>query len=83
MLGNLTGWHLLILVVIILLMFGAARLPALAKSLGQSARILKSETKDLTADSDRKGGTTSSDNDADSSGASVVADPGNSAATHA
>ncbi|GAA1964076.1 twin-arginine translocase TatA/TatE family subunit [Microbacterium deminutum] len=54
MLGNLTGWHLLIILAVVLLIFGAAKLPALAKSMGQSARILKSEIAagkaDTTAD---------------------------------
>lgn len=45
MLGNLTGWHLLIVLAVVLLIFGAAKLPALARSMGQSARILKSEMK--------------------------------------
>ncbi|MCT9000893.1 twin-arginine translocase TatA/TatE family subunit [Microbacterium memoriense] len=45
MLGGLTGWHLLALVIIILLLFGAAKLPALAKSVGQSARVFKGEMK--------------------------------------
>ena len=47
MLHNLTGWHaLVILAIIIILVFGAAKLPALAKSLGQSVRILKDESAD-------------------------------------
>lgn len=45
MLGNLTGWHFLILLAIVLLLFGAAKLPALAKSMGQSARVFKGEMK--------------------------------------
>lgn len=45
MLGNLTGWHLLILLAVILLIFGAARLPALARSMGQSARVFRGEMK--------------------------------------
>lgn len=45
MLGNLTGWHLIIILAVLLLMFGAAKLPALAKSIGQSTRIFKSELK--------------------------------------
>ncbi len=45
MFGNLTGWHLLIVLVVILLLFGAAKLPALAKSMGQSARVFKGEMK--------------------------------------
>jgi sec-independent protein translocase protein TatA len=38
-----TGWHALIILVVILLLFGAPKLPALARSLGQSMKILKSE----------------------------------------
>ncbi|HEY5230012.1 MAG TPA: twin-arginine translocase TatA/TatE family subunit [Galbitalea sp.] len=45
MLGNLTGWHFLIILVIILLLFGAPKLPGLARSLGQSAKIFKAEIK--------------------------------------
>jgi len=41
---NLTGWHALIALAVIVLIFGAAKLPALARSVGQSVRILKSET---------------------------------------
>ncbi len=43
MLSNLTGWHFLIILVVILLLFGAPKLPALARSLGQSMKILKQE----------------------------------------
>lgn len=45
MLGNITGWHALILLAVIILLFGATRLPALARSVGQSARIFRSEVK--------------------------------------
>ncbi|KQV22928.1 MULTISPECIES: Sec-independent protein translocase subunit TatA [unclassified Kitasatospora] len=38
---------ILIIVVLALLLFGAKRLPDLARSLGKSARILKAETKAL------------------------------------
>lgn len=50
MLGNLNGWHLLIILAVILLLFGAAKLPALAKSVGQSARVFKSEMKEMKRD---------------------------------
>ncbi|MDJ0378849.1 twin-arginine translocase TatA/TatE family subunit [Cryobacterium sp. PH31-L1] len=43
MLSNLTGWHFLIILVVILLLFGAPKLPGLARSLGQSMKIFKSE----------------------------------------
>lgn len=54
MFHGLAGWHLIILVLVILLLFGAARLPALAKSVGQSARVFKGEMKEMKSD-DRSG----------------------------
>jgi sec-independent protein translocase protein TatA len=53
MLGNLTGWHFLIILIVILLLFGAPKLPGLAKSLGQSMKIFRNEVKDLR-DDDKK-----------------------------
>jgi sec-independent protein translocase protein TatA len=45
------GWpHLLIILAVILLLFGAAKLPALAKGLGQSARVFKGEMKAMKDD---------------------------------
>lgn len=43
MFANLTGWHFLIILVVILLLFGAPKLPALAKSIGESMKILRNE----------------------------------------
>ncbi|WP_423924045.1 twin-arginine translocase TatA/TatE family subunit [Frigoribacterium sp. 2-23] len=43
MFQNLTGWHLIIILAIILLLFGAPKLPGLAKSIAQSMRIFKTE----------------------------------------
>jgi sec-independent protein translocase protein TatA len=39
------GWELLILLVIVLLFWGAPKLPGLAKSLAQSLRIFQKEIK--------------------------------------
>jgi sec-independent protein translocase protein TatA len=50
MLSNLTGWHFLIILVVILLLFGAPKLPGLARSLGQSMKIFKNEIKSDTVD---------------------------------
>lgn len=47
---NLRGPELLILVLIILLLFGAKRLPDVARGLGRSLRVFKAETKDLQSD---------------------------------
>ena len=46
LLNNLTGWHALIILAVVLLLFGAAKLPALARSVGQSMNIVKAELKD-------------------------------------
>ncbi|HWU45921.1 MAG TPA: Sec-independent protein translocase subunit TatA [Humibacter sp.] len=58
MFAGLTGWHLLIILAVILLLFGATRLPALAKSVGQSTRIFKKEMKEMQDENadDAKGG---------------------------
>jgi sec-independent protein translocase protein TatA len=51
MLGDLfTGPHLLLVLAVVILLFGATKLPALAKAVGQSARIFRSEVKGLKDD---------------------------------
>lgn len=45
MFGNLSGPTLLVILFIVLLLFGAPKLPGLAKSLGQSMKILKKEVR--------------------------------------
>ena len=48
MFGNAFGWpHLLVILAIVLLLFGAPKLPGLARSLGQSMRIFRSEVKTM------------------------------------
>lgn len=48
--GALKPWHILILVAVLVLLFGAKRLPDAARSLGRSLRIIKAETKGLVDD---------------------------------
>ena len=48
--GALSPWHWAILAVVIVLMFGANRLPGAARSLGTSMRIFKTEMKELHDD---------------------------------
>ncbi|MGW2644464.1 Sec-independent protein translocase subunit TatA [Streptomyces sp. NPDC001393] len=43
--GALEPWHLVLLILVIVLVFGSKKLPDMARSLGKSARILKSEAK--------------------------------------
>lgn len=49
--GNaFSGWHLLLILAVVLLLFGAAKLPSLAKSVGESVRILRAETREAKGD---------------------------------
>jgi sec-independent protein translocase protein TatA len=48
--GEFGPWHLLIVAAVFVLLFGAKKLPDAARSLGRSARILKTELKDLHED---------------------------------
>lgn len=47
---RLQPWHFIVLLLIVLLVFGASRLPDIARSVGKSAKILKEEVKDLRGD---------------------------------
>jgi sec-independent protein translocase protein TatA len=49
MLSGLTGIHLLVLVAVILVIFGATKLPVFAKGLGQSVKILRGELREPEA----------------------------------
>jgi sec-independent protein translocase protein TatA len=51
MIGRLfEGWHAIVLVVVLLLLFGSKRLPDAARGIGRSLRIFKSEMKELQAE---------------------------------
>ncbi len=47
---HLQGWHLVIIIVLALLLFAGPKLPKLARSLGQSMRIFKSEVRQMKED---------------------------------
>ncbi|WP_051477018.1 Sec-independent protein translocase subunit TatA [Arthrobacter sp. Br18] len=44
---RLEGWHIVIIIALAVLLFGAPKLPGLARSVGQSLRIFKSEVKQM------------------------------------
>ena len=52
MIAGLGGPELLIILAVLVLLFGAAKLPELARGTGQALRIFKAETKGLTDDDD-------------------------------
>jgi sec-independent protein translocase protein TatA len=44
------GWELVIIIGVLILLFGAKRLPEMARSIGQSARVFKGEMKGMKSD---------------------------------
>lgn len=48
--AGLNGWEFVILIGVLLLLFGAKKLPDMARSIGQSARVFKGEMKGLKSD---------------------------------
>jgi sec-independent protein translocase protein TatA len=52
--GNFKGWEILVILVLLLLLFGAKRLPDAARGLGRSLRIFKAEVKEMRDDDDAK-----------------------------
>ena len=56
--GLFAGWHLVVLIVLVVVIFGWKRLPDAARSLGRSMRIFKSEVDEMKTDR-HDGGTNS------------------------
>lgn len=52
---NLGAPELIIIALVLVLLFGASRLPSTARAIGRSMRIFKAETKGLRDDSDDDG----------------------------
>jgi sec-independent protein translocase protein TatA len=48
--GALRPWHIAVLVIVLILLFGAKRLPDAARAVGRSLRIIKAETRGLADD---------------------------------
>ncbi|MBC2873562.1 MULTISPECIES: Sec-independent protein translocase subunit TatA [Streptomyces] len=46
----LEPWHLIVVVLVLVVLFGSKKLPDMARALGKSARILKSEAKAMKED---------------------------------
>lgn len=49
---NLGGWQILIILLVLILVFGAGKLPTIASSVGQSLKVFKKEVNELRDDSD-------------------------------
>ncbi|MDT9686541.1 Sec-independent protein translocase subunit TatA [Streptomyces sp. TRM76323] len=56
--GTFSAWHLAIVIGVVVLLFGSKKLPEMARSLGKSARILKSEAAAMKAENNKPEETT-------------------------
>lgn len=65
LIGGLGGMELLIILAVLVLLFGASKLPDLARGSGQALRIFKAETKGLIDSDDKPGATTKAETAAD------------------
>lgn len=54
LLADLGPWEIIIILGVLLLLFGAKKLPELARGSGQALRIFKAETKDLRGAGDER-----------------------------
>jgi sec-independent protein translocase protein TatA len=50
--GIPSGWELIVLIGVLVLLFGSTKLPGAARAIGQSMRIFKAETKDMRSESE-------------------------------
>lgn len=50
--GELAPWHWIIIAILLVVLFGSAKLPGAARSIGRSMRIFKAEVKGLHDDDD-------------------------------
>ncbi len=64
--GAIQPWHIIIVVIVFLVLFGSKKLPDAARGLGRSMRIFKSEVKEMQNDGKKTDAESSADIDASS-----------------
>ncbi|MFJ3719518.1 Sec-independent protein translocase subunit TatA [Streptomyces sp. NPDC090057] len=76
MFGRLGAPEIILILVVIVLLFGAKKLPDMARSLGKSARILKSEAKAMKEDGGNGSAPAPGSNEQPPSQRTIQASPG-------
>ncbi|WP_328318557.1 Sec-independent protein translocase subunit TatA [Streptomyces sp. NBC_00388] len=78
--NGLEPWHLLIVAIVVMVMFGSKKLPDTARALGKSMRILKSEAKAMKEDGTASPGSPGAPGSPVASPASPAGEPESAAA---
>ncbi|MET7641941.1 Sec-independent protein translocase subunit TatA [Streptomyces sp. NPDC005438] len=76
MFGRLGAPEIILILVVVILLFGAKKLPDMARSLGRSARILKSEAKAMKKDGGDDSSASTSSSNGESAPRTIQAAPG-------
>ncbi|MBG6083391.1 Sec-independent protein translocase subunit TatA [Zhihengliuella flava] len=74
---GIQGWQWLIIIALVLLLFGAPKLPALARSMGQSLRIFKTEVRQMKDEGQDKNEDASAEGESEAPVEGKVIDPKN------
>ncbi|MER7790313.1 Sec-independent protein translocase subunit TatA [Streptomyces sp. NPDC097640] len=77
--NGLEPWHLLIVAIVVIMVFGSKKLPDTARALGKSVRILKSEAKAMKEDGAARSATPSGDGSGSQTSRGVQVTPGDAA----
>lgn len=68
--GNIGGWEIFWIMLVVLLLFGAKRIPEMMRSMGQGVKEFKKAARDITSDEEPPASTKSSTPPASSSNSS-------------
>jgi sec-independent protein translocase protein TatA len=74
-LGEIVGWELLLVLLLIALLFGSSKLPGLARSMGQAAKEFRKGVEEGAGDDDHKPAEKADDKPAEKAAAPKAVDP--------
>lgn len=71
--NGLEPWHLIVVAIVVIVLFGSKKLPEAARGLGKSMRILKSEAKAMKSEGSAGAGSTAASEQAPAAAATPEA----------
>ena len=80
--GAIQPWHIIIVVIVFLVLFGSKQLPDAARGLGRSMRIFKSEVKEMQNDGKKPDTDTDAKHESDDPASRQIAAPAPTDSAH-